>query len=244
MHEKPLKGNPYKLTVNQHIFPRSCIARFCDTDGKVTVHLNSETKTEKRKPEAKIFCAKRVWDQKAETGIMQEIEQDYHKFAERFLIDNSNSIHPKEHDIITAMYCLWCIRFSYNKNPIGDQKVDGIVDVALKMSKDDIENLESDGISSVTPNLEIPGRQIAGPKIMLNLMKERKKLKGTKWSVIQSAHNEFIVPDQSLTRMILPLSPILCFIHESDTLSLVAGADEINKILIKNSEDYYFAKSL
>lgn len=210
----------------------------------MTVYLKSEAKTEKRKPEARIFCAKRAWDQKTETGIMREIEVAYQKLAERFLADSSKDLKQEDHDTISDMYILWSIRFSHSKKPIEDQTPNEVLDVAVKMSKDDIERLESNGISSVRPSLEIPGRQIAGPIITLKIFRERKKLKGTKWHVIKSTKDDFIVPDQSLERMILPLSPEFCFVHESDSFADNADADEINKVLIKNSDAYYFGKTL
>lgn len=36
-YPKPQKGNPHKLTIDQHIFPRACIARFSRENGTVQV---------------------------------------------------------------------------------------------------------------------------------------------------------------------------------------------------------------
>ena len=73
-YEKTQKGNPYQLTVCQHTFPAASIARFADTTGCVEVYLIKQNKVVRLKPDDKLFCAKRVWDQRAESGFMKEIE--------------------------------------------------------------------------------------------------------------------------------------------------------------------------
>jgi hypothetical protein len=246
MHEKPQKGNPHQLTVDQHCFPRACIARFCDDDGTVAVKTTSDQGIVRRKPTAKIFCAKRAWDQKAETGFMQAVERNYHSLAERICTYGERALSEEDSETITAMYCLWCIRSMHRNSPIADQVIKGVLGLAAEVTKDNMEELEAAGIFSVRPDMTIPGRQLAGITILRNLDLARDKLKGTRWLILESTSDEFVAPDQALARMILPLSPILCFVHECETAILNGGlnVNGINQLMINQSLEYYFGRSL
>jgi hypothetical protein len=37
--ERPQKGNPHRLAIDQHTFPSKSIARFADSDGTVQIHM-------------------------------------------------------------------------------------------------------------------------------------------------------------------------------------------------------------
>ena len=76
-YEKTQKGNPHRLTVQQHCFPRRSIARFADSNGVVHVHIVRAGRTAFLTPEDSIFCARRTWDERAESGFMKKIEDVY-----------------------------------------------------------------------------------------------------------------------------------------------------------------------
>lgn len=40
-YPKPQKGNPHKLTIDQHIFPKASISRFTGENGRVQVRRKS-----------------------------------------------------------------------------------------------------------------------------------------------------------------------------------------------------------
>ena len=63
---------------------------------------------------------------------------------------------------------------------------------------------------------------------------------------MESTSVEFVVPDQSLARMVLPLSPTLCFVHESETeiLNGLYNVVRLNQLLIDESSAYYFGRTL
>ena len=85
--EKPQKGNPHGIVVNQHVFPRMSIDRFSNEDGVVQINNLAAEKVHFVKPVDKLFCASRVWDQRAESGYMKSIEDEFQKLANR-IIDN------------------------------------------------------------------------------------------------------------------------------------------------------------
>jgi hypothetical protein len=74
--ERPQKKNRRFLTVNQHVFPLACIARFTDADGRVSLHDLTRSVERRAKPDDDIFCAKRAWDQRTERG-MKKTEDEF-----------------------------------------------------------------------------------------------------------------------------------------------------------------------
>jgi hypothetical protein len=80
--DKPQKGNPHRLTVNQHVYPAWSIERFADTTGKVEVWLRRSDKTFRASPDNPLFCARRTWDQRAESGYMKAIEDEFQILAD------------------------------------------------------------------------------------------------------------------------------------------------------------------
>lgn len=245
-YEKPQSGNPHQLTVNQHCFPRACIARFCDHTGTVAIKTLSDGVLKRAKPTAKIFCAKRTWDQRAESGYMLNIENNYRALAERVITSGHLSLSSEDSKIVSAMYYLWTLRIQLRDSPLDDCLLDGVDAVAVVLSKDQIEMCEKAKISSVRPDFTLPGRQIAGARLQIELNRKLRNLKGTNWHLRQSLSQEFIVPDRSPARMILPLCPTLCFYHENESAihNQTIDVAEMNRIAISDSAEYYFARNL
>jgi hypothetical protein len=82
---KPKKGNRHGLTVHQHTFPRRSLNRFTNAIGVLSVRRNRASNVFKLKPDHKMFCARRAWDQRAERGYMKSIEDEFQDLAERVL---------------------------------------------------------------------------------------------------------------------------------------------------------------
>jgi hypothetical protein len=177
---------------------------------------------------------------------MQTIERECKRLAERISTNDGRTISDDDSETITAMYCLWSIRSHHRNSPLQDQFIEGVSVLDSEMSKDDMEKLEVSGISSIRPDISIPGRPLAGATIIRNLSAERYRLKGTKWLLLESYSDEFIVPDQSLSRMILPLSPTLCFVYESEVAVLHGDLNvfDVNQLIIVQSLEYYFGRNL
>ena len=86
-YEPTLKSYHHGLTVKQHTFPKTSTARFAGQKGNVELFLNSLDKVIQAKPSNEIFCAEKSWDQKAESGFMKKIEDDFQALAGRILDD-------------------------------------------------------------------------------------------------------------------------------------------------------------
>src|ERR1700730_5065135 len=83
--EKPQKGNPHELPVMQHVWPLESIARFADGNGVVCIFDKARNKLRQAKPDDDVFCAKRVWDRRAECGYMKGIEDAFQELASEIM---------------------------------------------------------------------------------------------------------------------------------------------------------------
>ena len=244
-YEKPQKGNPHQLTVKQHCFPASCIKRFIGNDGKVQLFKLPQSETTLAKPDAQIFCAKRAWDQKAESIFMKNIEDNYKVIAEEIISNDNVKLGVNQNSIVTDMFALWNIRMHWMGQPVSNQVIEGAIDVAVKFTIDEQEELEKHGITAIRPNLTIPGRSLTANSIQSNLIAVRDQLRGAQWGILKSTGGEFIVPDQTPNSRVLPLTPNLCL--RLDSPSNEIGELELAKInacSIAGSKAYYFARDL
>jgi len=65
----------------------SCIERFTDSTGRVNLFDRSRNKVRMAAPSDDIFCAQRVWDQRAEAGFIKSIEDDFQALADEIAAD-------------------------------------------------------------------------------------------------------------------------------------------------------------
>ncbi|MDO8065442.1 hypothetical protein [Janthinobacterium sp. SUN206] len=91
-YPKSQKGNPHKLTIDQHIFPKACIARFIGENGTVQVRRKNGEQDLWLVPGSSYFCARRLWDQKAEAFFMKAIEDRYQEVARSIVTGAVNTL--------------------------------------------------------------------------------------------------------------------------------------------------------
>lgn len=243
-YEKPQKGNSHQLTVKQHCFPTASITRFADSDGRVEVKLIKQDKKIKPRPKDQLFCAKRTWDQRAESGFMKEIEDKYQVLANEIVSNNIITLDACRQATITDMFALWNIRSHWREQPVEDQQIQS-TGVAVEYTKDQQEELEKNGITAIRPNLTIPGRSITGKIVQLNLYAVRDQMSDAYWGILKSSKGEFLVPDNSPNSNMIPLTPNLCLFSQSENEEISdAELAQINACSIKRSKEYYFARDL
>jgi hypothetical protein len=138
--EKPQKGNPHELPVNQHVWPLKSVARFADGTGTVCLFDKVRHRERKAKPDDDVFCAKRVWDRRAEGGYMKGIEDAFQKLAEEIIAGTVTTIDATQKGTIDAFFALWRLRADY-KTANGDAiSVKGVT--GTNWSKDQEEQFE------------------------------------------------------------------------------------------------------
>lgn len=245
-YKKTQKGNPHKLTVQQHCFPRRSITRFADSSGTVQVHVIKAKKTVSLMSEDSIFCARRTWDERAESGFMKEIEDAYQDFADEIANGNvMRRLTHKEWQIVTDMYSLWNTRWHRKNKPIVDQKISGVLDPTRNVSMDEQEFLEKYHITPIRPDASIDGRHLAGVKIQQNIDPVREKMTSVHWGILKSRLCEFVVPDNSSSRIFLPVTPEICLANTQGYHTVVAAeVSRINAESMRSSSEYYFARDL
>lgn len=245
LFEKPQKGNPHQLTVNQHVFPVRSIERFTGEDKRVCVYLKSKNISFRVGPDHEIFCAKRTWDQRAESGYMKDIENKFQAIAEDILKGSIKEIGIEEARAINDFWILWYLRAEHRNKPLPDTVLNGIKGDPT-IDKDQQERLEKLHIGCICSDGTIPGRDITGMQMQLRLFAMREQLKEVKWGIIKSFEGEFIVPDtfarDSKMVHILLLTPTCCLISPNqNTMVTVEVVKEINKLAVEYSQEYYFA---
>jgi hypothetical protein len=238
--EKTQKNNPHQLTIYQHVYPKACIDWFADLDG--LIQLFDVTLGCKRscKSSDKIFCARRVWDQRSESGYMKRIEDEFHELASLIRLDPFKSISPEEMGIINYFYALWLVRSECKNKKTQDHKFNLITGSGL--SNDQEEVLEKSGVLYIRDGGIVPSRFLNGLQLQLMIDNHCKTLRSTNWKVIQSTGGDFIVPD-SPTSLFIPIGPDLALIH-ADQGGLIDSKSigNINKFHWDKAEKYIFSR--
>jgi hypothetical protein len=245
-YEKPQKKNPHRITVNQHVFPAKCIERFADDSGTVEVKLITKDKIVNLRPDDSLFCAKRCWDQRAEAGYMKEIEDSFQNLATE-IISNKDKIHLEENDnwIATKFFALWYHRAYRNTNPIQDTQLKGIAG-GEQLSKNEEELLETKNVVFARgDDAVVPGRFMNGINIQMAIDRIASKWGKLKWGIISSIEDEFIVPETFSSCTILPISPKIILLGDSENLIIPKSwVIQVNKLAISFCRTYYFARKL
>lgn len=236
--EQPRKGNPFQFVIQQHFHTAHSIEKFYDDDGYVEVHFLNSEKTEKRHKRAKVFCTKRNWDQKAETGLMAEIEEDFHNET-----DNIKPYTSRNHQAISKYFLLWHIRHNFHISPIDDAVLNGISGSRLTKVQEEI--MESKGAMYVRDEGVVPARFVTGIRILMQLDQQWPSIENFKWGLLTANEGEFIVADCYKDLTFMPISPTLAFCAGCKDLTIdkenVANA---NKQSIEKASEFYFARKL
>lgn len=243
-YEKPQKKNPHEIIVNQHVFPKASIDRFCNTNGCVDLYYVTQNKKIQVKPKDKLFCAKRAWDQKAESILMKGIEDRFQLIAEKAIVSPSDIVFSEsETQDISRFYALWVLRDYYKHNP----EEDYIACSPLKRgwTKDEQEQLEKAGVVFFDSNGRIPGRFVAGSNLVTQIGDIRMSILDAEYGVLRSKNTEFLVPDRPYDFLYIPITPNLCLYSKEVNRDITdEHASFINFHAVKSSREYYFSRNL
>lgn len=243
--EKPQPKNPHQLTIWQHIMPNKSIARFGDAQGWVQLHRISEQQRLQLQSNNEIFCAKRVWNQKAEQSSIS-IETAFQKVADLIVTAQIDTLTKDMHFAVTEMYLLWRVRFLHASNPIADQKIN-MLSHERDLSKDEQERLEKGGVMFVDKDGRLAGRDLTGILLRRDMdIALHTGASNMEWGIIKSLPGlEFLCPDATLNEPIIPVSPNICLIAgwPDGTVTPVATGN-INQTLLSEVKNYWFARDL
>jgi hypothetical protein len=241
--QSPQKGNPYGLTVKQHIFPAASIDRFVDNNGTVEVKRIGSEESFQAKPDNPIFCAHFVWDHGSESGFMKRIEDQYQCLINEVVSKSIFSFSEVQNKLITEMYALCCARFLLKKTPMFDQVIDGME--ADNPTKDEQEIMEKKGAGYVRSDRSVSGRFLTGMLILVKIDSICSQMAGFNWGIISAKLGEFIVPDNFIQHTYLPLSPsMILAVNQTNRSVGFEEVERINRNAIKSSDTYFFARKL
>jgi hypothetical protein len=243
-YEKPQTKNRHLLTVRQHVFPVASIARFSGADGRVSLHDLVRGKERPAKPEDDIFCAKRAWDQRAERGYMKEIEDEFQSLAAKVIDGVVSKIGEAERGIVDLFYALWHLRAQYKTLPSQEIQAIGATGGG-GLTSDQEENVEIAGGSFMRSGGKFVARQVNGIRLQVWTYRYADELQHeTRWKIIRSRSDEFIVPDAP-ARFIIPLTPRLCLISRGASGPILRSrVATINRAARAASREYFFARDL
>lgn len=243
-YPKPQKGNPHKLTIDQHVFPKACISRFTGESGTVQVRRMGEELDLWFKPGNSYFCARRLWDQKAEAGFMKEIEDRYQDVAGNIVNGAITTLDAAMNAAVTDLYLLWTLRHHRYLNPLPDITM-SMVEPEREMSIDSQEILEANGYMFAPSGNTIPSRFMTGMRFVSEMDRERRSMAGKRWGIVRSSEAEFLVPDNFSACSVLPLAPTIALVegHRDQQIGFKQVAD-INGQAVRGCSRYYFARSI
>ena len=238
--EKPQIGNPRKLTFWQHVFPARSIERFAGDDGNVAVKHRQSKREFRIPPDDKLFCAQRVWDQRAEAGYMKQIEDEFQTLADE-IIAGLNQIGPEKSRIATKFFALWCSRFRQRNEPTPDHFVEGIL--GENLSKDQEEVLERNWIGYLRTGQMMPGRILSGLQIQMTIQQFEAHFRDTHWGIVVAREGEFVLPDTFGKLAIVPVTPKICLCCGIEGLELsMSEVSKINRQAVQSTQDYCVAR--
>lgn len=247
-YEKTQKGNPHKITINQHIIPKASIKRFSGDGGTVDIYLTENKKNKRFKPENPFFCAMRVWNQNAESGYMKDIEDSYQRLIVTLIENPLREITTDENKKISEMFALWNCRWQIETQSLPHIELKNAKEIAFNPSKEDREKLETMGVSSIYEEdgiFTISKRDIISPIIRSNIFSVVKELEGTNWKLVISDYGQFIFPDNARGVDYMPVTPNLCLIHGYEHKQISHdNLTTLNDNSISSSVKYFFANDL
>jgi hypothetical protein len=240
--EKPQKGNPQQLAINQHTFPAKSIARFADSSGRVQLQITADNFVRRAKPSDRIFCARRVWDHASEVGFCNGIEDNFQRLAERIIAGRVSNLNGEQRHIVSSFYALWLARVQIRERPEMDAVMPGIW-LGQTFSKHQEEGLEKAGYAVPRGNV-LPARIINGVALHVLVARHLRQIHpAAQWGIVQASSGEFLVPDSPLHHTFVPITPAIALASPAINQVLHRSAVGLmNAQLRSASRRYFFAR--
>jgi len=235
-------GNPHRLTLDQHVFPKAGIQRFTNLDGSVEIFVKKLNRALQLRTNNSIFCAKRVWDQKTESGVGKRIEDRFQTLARAIISGSVTTIGIFEKRIVEEFFSLWRTRHKFKTEGLADISLHGITGASL--TKDQQEILESNHTLYAVDGV-MKGRLMASLHIFGYQNQFLRDTQSIQWGIARSYSDEFIVPDSFDDMMIVPVSPRIAIVADlPDSVLTRDQVAAINQAAMARASDYYFARRL
>jgi hypothetical protein len=213
------KGNPHRLTREQHVIPMATLRRFALHDGRVEVHLR-DGRMVKLSVDNQLFCVDRLWDQRAEAGYMKKIEDEFQALVDELEGGRLGPLSPGEHRCITRFWGLWHWRNHFIDSPLEDIQMNGVGGQLLSLDQKEI--LESRWYSFAEGEGTLAARVMTGLHIQIAIDRYEMANGGKRWGVLHSPHLPLVIGDRPGDLLSIPASSrlLLAANHPDGELTL------------------------
>jgi hypothetical protein len=231
------------IVKNQHILPSRSIQRFCATNGNVEVLRKASGEKFSAKPNNKIFCVTRLWDQGTEKSFGKQIEDEFQSVIEQILQCGDYAIPKKQHRSITRFLALWRYRASIDSEayPIHEASklTPTVTDPNEKILLDELH------IHYVDESGSFPSRNMRGIELQGQVMMFNRTHQDLSWCLVKSLHLDLIVPDSPENDLFIPITPSMCLLAGKafPELSLAQSKDANTRSYVK-SKNIIFGRSV
>jgi hypothetical protein len=238
--EKPQKGNPHQLTINQHVYPARSIERFADAAGTVEVWMRRNNKTFRASPDNPLFCARRTWDQRTESGYMKDIENEFQILADR-IANGGARLTAEESLAASKFFILWQVRVEQKRQPPSDAAMRSVAPDPL--TKDQREQLEKMAVTFINPDQTLPGRSVSGFNIFREIDRRLPPLTHARWGVMTAQQGEFLLPESYGYCCHIPIAPNHYLVYDQlDTIIPECEVAKANRFAAALDVDYLIAR--
>lgn len=241
-YEKPLPGNPNRLTIRQHVIPVRSLERFAGDDGCVQVRSVKASNILTLRPANEFFTLARVWDQRAEAGWMKQIEDRFQALADNILSGRFEFIVDDHAWTVAHFFSLWYWRSRQAPQTETEFRFEGLTGTNLTLEEE--ERLEKKHVLFTRAGGRAPSRFLTGIRLQGRVDQYAHQIKGWTWGVIQAQAGEFLMPDVP-SHGFVPLTPkvALAANHPNCTV-LKSNLKEINIAFLAYTWRYFVARNI
>lgn len=205
-HEPTQPSNPRRLTIDQHVHSRACIARFADAKGLVHVVRAGTVKAFPATPDNPVFCVKRVWDEHLEHGLFRQVEGAFQN-ALASVLEQATVV---DHGAITAYASIWQIRATLGERRLEDVVLHGVP--REQLTKDQEEIIEKKH-GAFTRDGSLPSRFAAFLDATRGHNFNMAQLASIRWGVLRTREGPgFVCPGSPARELYIPVTPALALI--------------------------------
>ncbi|MFG1372170.1 DUF4238 domain-containing protein [Xanthobacter oligotrophicus] len=230
--------------MRQHVLPRASLNRFCGEHGQLELVDKALGKQRHARSDDHLFCAMRRWDQRAETGYMRGIEDDFQQLAEGIIRDDVKTLDETGRDIVQRFFALWGLRGHFKDEPSGNVRLNGTAAPGRQFSVDELERVEKLGATAIQPDGAVAGRHLTGLNIQMNIDRLAEEARSIPWGIAKSEDGQFLVSDRPF-EMVVPVTPtIMLFGGNPSGIIELESLRDFNRRVMKNSQRFYFGQEI
>lgn len=191
------------------------------------------------KPDNKIFCTKRTWDQRAEHGWMKSIEDEFNESLRNYYDNNK----PVSNYVVTKYFLLWVVRSHYASRDNEDVELAGVSPTQL--SKTEEEVLERKWCSYVGKSGKLKSRFSVSLSAQIEHDKLCSEYSDIKWGTLNSEGRPFLLPKFASPHGVLPVTPLLALSRQYGSMRI---SDEsvynINKQVFESEKELVISTNI